>query len=163
MMSLFVVPILPRARFLQNFFVTCFLTCLAAAISLLYMWTAIKARQNTTHLSKEERSNGPVPGAEVVPYNAAASACLAVWFFFIIWAYNTQVTAKGSRLSTSPLTDKMIRFRAYRPQYFLPLIVFSIFIHVTAVYGNIFPTMEQAYSLSTTPRSKPIQIDSLTK
>ncbi|KIX06506.1 uncharacterized protein Z518_04482 [Rhinocladiella mackenziei CBS 650.93] len=126
-MSLFVVPILPRARFLQNFFVTCFLTCLAAAISLLYMWTAIKARQNTTHLS-EERNNGPVPGAEIVPYNAAASACLAVWFFFVLWLYNT--------------------FRAYRPQYFLPLIVFSIFINITATYGCIFPTMEQAYSLT---------------
>ncbi|EXJ61463.1 uncharacterized protein A1O5_11779 [Cladophialophora psammophila CBS 110553] len=126
-MSLFVVPILPRARFLQNFLVTCFLTCLAAAISLLYMWTAVKARQNTTHLSAEQRSNGPVPGAEVVPYNAAASACLAVWFFFWLWAYNT--------------------FRAFRPQYFLPLIVFGIFINITAVYGAIFPEMEQVYSL----------------
>ncbi|KAK7894782.1 hypothetical protein LTR67_005521 [Exophiala xenobiotica] len=127
-MSLFVVPILPRARFLQNFFVTCFLTCFAAAISLLYMWTAIKARQNTTHLSAEQRSNGPVPGAQVVPYNAAASACLAVWFFFWLWAYNT--------------------FRAFRPQYFLPLIVFSIYINITATYGCVFPTMEQAYSLT---------------
>ncbi|KIX95771.1 uncharacterized protein Z520_08479 [Fonsecaea multimorphosa CBS 102226] len=126
-MSLFVVPILPRARFLQNFFVTGFLTCFAAAISLLYMWTAIKARKNTTHLSAEQRSNGPVPGAEVVPYNAAASACLAVWFFFWLWAYNT--------------------FRAFRPQYFLPLIVFGIFINITAVYGTIFPEMEQAKNL----------------
>ncbi|KAJ9607321.1 hypothetical protein H2200_008394 [Cladophialophora chaetospira] len=127
-MSLFVVPILPRARFLQNFFVTCFLTCLAAAISLLYMWTAIKARQNTTHISAEQRSNGPVPHAQIVPYNAAASACLAVWFFFWLWAYNT--------------------FRAFRPQYFLPLIVFGIYINITAVYGAIFPEMEQAYSLT---------------
>ncbi|OAL36805.1 hypothetical protein AYO20_03860 [Fonsecaea nubica] len=127
-MSLFVVPILPRARFLQNFFVTCFLTCFAAAISLLYMWTAIKARKNTTHISAEQRSNGPVPGAQIVPYNAAASACLAVWFFFWLWAYNT--------------------FRAFRPQYFLPLIVFGIYINITAVYGAIFPEMEQVYSLT---------------
>ncbi|KIW73346.1 hypothetical protein PV04_01476 [Phialophora macrospora] len=127
-MSLFVVPILPRARFLQNFLVTCFLTCLAAAISLLYMWTAIKARQNTTHLSAEPRSNGPVPHAQIVPYNAAASACLAVWFFFWLWAYNT--------------------FRAFRPQYFLPLIVFGIYINITSLYGAIFPEMEQAYSLT---------------
>lgn len=55
------------------------------------MWTAIKARQNTTHLSAEQRSNGPVPGAQIVPYNAAASACLAVWFYFWLWAYNTCV------------------------------------------------------------------------
>ncbi|KIW15196.1 hypothetical protein PV08_05241 [Exophiala spinifera] len=128
MMSLFVVPILPRARFLQNFFVTCIFTCFAAAISLLYMWTAIKARENTTHLSAEQMRNGPVPGAQVVSYNAAASACLAVWFFFWLWAYNT--------------------FRAFRPPYFLPLIVFSIYINITATYGCIFPTMEQAYSLT---------------
>ncbi|KAK6366860.1 hypothetical protein LTS17_010411 [Exophiala oligosperma] len=93
------------------------------------MWTAIKARENTTHLTAEEQHNGPVPGAQVSPsYNAAASACLAVWFFFWLWAYNT--------------------FRAFRPQYFLPLIVFSIYINVTATYGCIFPTMEQAYSLT---------------
>ncbi|KAI1610548.1 hypothetical protein EDD36DRAFT_467609 [Exophiala viscosa] len=127
-MSIFVVPIMPRARFLQGLFVTCFLTCFAAAISLLFMWTAIKARENTTHLSAEQQSSGPVPGAEVVPYNAAASACLAVWFFFWLWAFNT--------------------FRAYRPQYFLPLIVFSIFLNITATYGCVFPTMEQAYTLT---------------
>ena len=109
-MSLFVVPIMPRARFLQNLVVTCvkplhpfrlrapiwltnsglqLLTCFAAAISLLFMWTAIKARQNTTHIPKDNRTNGPVPGTEVVSYNAAASACLGVWFFFWLWLYNT--------------------------------------------------------------------------
>lgn len=81
------LPLFPSARADGDQVLTCF----AAAISLLYMWTAIKARENTTHLSEEERSNGPVPGSEVVPYNAAASACLAVWFFFWLWAYNTSV------------------------------------------------------------------------
>ncbi len=76
-----------------------FLTCFAAAISLLYMWTAIKARENTTHISAQQLSNGPVPGAEVVPYNAAASACLAVWFFFWLWAYNTYVLSSEMRTS----------------------------------------------------------------
>ncbi len=65
------------------------LTCLAAAISLLFMWIAIKARQNTTHIPKDDGTNGPVPGTEVVSYNAAASACLGVWFFFWLWLYNT--------------------------------------------------------------------------
>ena len=112
------------------------------------MWTAIKARQNTTHISAEQRSNGPVPGAQVVPYNAAASACIAVWFFFWLWAYNTSV----SLIVPSIMHDTVLTscsFRAFRPQYFLPLIVFGIFINVTAVYGAIFPEMEQVYSLST--------------
>jgi hypothetical protein len=34
-------------------------------------------------------------------------------------------------------------FRAFRPQYFLPLIVFGIFINVTVTYGTVFPEMEQ--------------------
>jgi hypothetical protein len=50
------------------------------------MWIAVKARKNTTHLTAEQRSGGPVPGAEVVPYNAAASAALGIWFFFVVWA-----------------------------------------------------------------------------
>lgn len=57
------------------------------------MWISVKARENTTHISQEQRKNGPVPGAHVVTYNAAASANQAVWFFFWLWAYNTFVTA----------------------------------------------------------------------
>jgi len=57
------------------------------------MWCAVRARTNTTHISKESLSNGPVPGAEVVPYNAAASVNMAVWFFFWLWLANTSVVA----------------------------------------------------------------------
>jgi hypothetical protein len=39
------------------------------------------------------------------------------------------------------------RFRAYRPQYFLPTIVFSIFINITSTYGTLFATMEQVEAL----------------
>lgn len=53
------------------------------------MWISTKARQNTTHIDKEHMSNGPVPGAHIVPFNAAASANQAIWFFFWLWAYNT--------------------------------------------------------------------------
>ncbi len=54
-----------------------------------------------------------------------------------------------NKLSYLTPADRGSSFRAFRPQYFLPLIVFSIFINVTATYGCIFPTMEQAYTLST--------------
>ncbi|KAJ6025254.1 uncharacterized protein N7446_013835 [Penicillium canescens] len=107
-MSILTVPVLPRARFCQNLVVTCLLTCFAAAISLLAMWCAVQARENTTHLNGETNSNGPVAGATIT---------------------NT--------------------FRAYRPQYFLPSIIFSIFINVTATYGTQFATMKEAESLVT--------------
>ncbi|KAJ5770975.1 uncharacterized protein N7511_003026 [Penicillium nucicola] len=93
------------------------------------MWCAVKARKNTTHLSGETHSSGPVSGTTVSPYNAAASANMGVWLFFEVWLANT--------------------FRAYRPQYFLPSIVFSIFINVTATYGTQFATMKEAETLVT--------------
>ncbi|KIV89174.1 hypothetical protein, variant [Exophiala mesophila] len=93
------------------------------------MWISIKARENTTHIDSEAMRDGPVPRAQIVSYNAAASANQGIWFFFWLWAYNT--------------------FRAFRPQYFLPLIVFGIYLNVTATYGCIFPTITQVYSLTT--------------
>lgn len=55
------------------------------------MWCAVKARENTTHLSRETNSNGPVAGATISPYNAAASANMGVWLFFDVWLANTSV------------------------------------------------------------------------
>lgn len=125
-MTILTVPILPRARFIQNFIVTSLLVCLAAAMSLLAMWVGVKARENTTH-SAENKSNGPVPGALISPYNAAASVNMAIWFSFMVWLINT--------------------FRAYRPQYFLPSILFSIFVNVTGSYGPLFSLMEECEAL----------------
>lgn len=109
------------------------------------MWISTKARNNTTHINREATSNGPVPGAMVVPYNAAASANQAVWFFFWLWAYNTSVIAQPICLER--YIDALNRFRAYRPQYFVPLIVFGIFLNITATYGCVLPTMTEVYSL----------------
>jgi hypothetical protein len=56
------------------------------------MWCAVKARENTTHLSNETLGNGPVPGAQVsTSYNAAASAVMGIWLFFEVWLINTSV------------------------------------------------------------------------
>jgi hypothetical protein len=66
------------------------LVCLAAAVSLLAMWCAVKARENTTHTLNEGLQNGPVSGAQVSPtYNAASSANMGVWLFFEVWIINT--------------------------------------------------------------------------
>lgn len=51
-------------------------------------------------------------------------------------------------LLSAPKIDGWSRFRAFRPQYFLPSIIFSIFIQVTATYGTQFETMDEAGSLS---------------
>jgi hypothetical protein len=45
------------------------------------------------------------------------------------------------------LADNYTRFRAFRPQYFLPTILFSIFVNVTGTYGTQFATMAQAEAL----------------
>lgn len=56
------------------------------------MWCAVKARENTTHVSTGALGNGPVPGAQVSPsYNAAASAVMGIWLFFEVWLINTSV------------------------------------------------------------------------
>jgi hypothetical protein len=110
------------------------LVCLAAAVSLFAMWCAVKARENTTHIAV----------AQVGPsYNAAASANMGIWLFLEVWLINTSVLcALVCRSSDSPN-----RFRAYRPQYFLPSIIFSIFINVTGTYGTIFQSMQEAEAL----------------
>jgi hypothetical protein len=55
--------------------------------------------------------------------------------------------------TTRCLVDSQNRFRAYRPQYFLPSIVFSIFINVTGTYGTQFASMNEAEALGNIPCS----------
>jgi hypothetical protein len=56
--------------------------------------------------------------------------------------------------TTCYLADSQNRFRAYRPQYFLPSIIFSIFINVTGTYGTQFASMKQAEALGNIPRPR---------
>ncbi|KAJ6095599.1 hypothetical protein N7486_006345 [Penicillium sp. IBT 16267x] len=91
------------------------------------MWCAVRARANTSHTAPAGNTGGPVSGAPVSPYNAAASVNMAIWLAFEVWLANT--------------------FRAFRPQYFVPSIIFSIFIQVTATYGTQFATLDEAGSL----------------
>ncbi|KAJ5544260.1 hypothetical protein N7513_007071 [Penicillium frequentans] len=108
------------------------------------MWCAVRARANTTHLPPAGSTGGPVSGAHVSPYNAAASVNMAIWLSFEVWLANTYV---AEVLIISSQIDGWSRFRAFRPQYFIPSIIFSIFIQVTATYGSQFATMDEAGSL----------------
>lgn len=127
-MTILTVPILPRARYIQNLLATCILVCFVAAVSLLAMWCSVKARINTDKASTEPHLPVDPKLPYLAPYNAASSINMAVWFFFALWINNT--------------------FRAYRPQYFLPSIVGSIYFNIVATYGTQFPSMHYAESLS---------------
>ncbi|KAJ5933679.1 hypothetical protein N7454_006008 [Penicillium verhagenii] len=123
-MSILTIPVAPRARFFQNLTLA---IGLAVALSFLSMWCAVQARANTTHIPQGAKTGGPVAGAAVSPYNAAASVNMAIWMAFEVWLANT--------------------FRAFRPQYFIPSIIFSIFIQVTGTYGTQFQTLDEAATL----------------
>ncbi|GKZ36706.1 hypothetical protein AbraIFM66950_007881 [Aspergillus brasiliensis] len=144
-MSILTVPVAPRARFLQNLIVSILAVGLATALSFLSMWCAVRARDNTTHVS-EAKNTGPVTGAPVSPFNAAASVNMAVWLAFEVWLANTFVALYPKHpLAAQP--DRWNRFRAFRPQYFLPSIIFSIFVQVTGTYGSQFATLKEAANL----------------
>ncbi|KAK4662235.1 uncharacterized protein QC763_701440 [Podospora pseudopauciseta] len=119
--SVLALAILPRGKFLMNMILNLFSVCLGAAISMLALWSAVKARENT-------RSSAPRPASgtgggqalTMVPYNSSQSAVCAVWLFFGIWLGNV--------------------VRAKLPAFNLPVIIFSIFVNVAATYGPFMTT-----------------------
>ena len=70
--------IMPRAKFIQTMTMNVLSTCIGAAIAMLMVWSAVKAREHTT-----------VPGAPPSRYNSSQSAVLGVWLFFQIYVVNT--------------------------------------------------------------------------
>jgi hypothetical protein len=69
--------IMPRAKLLQTMTMNVIGTCIGAAMALLMLWSAVKAREHTT-----------VPGAPPQRYNSSQSAVLGVWLFFQIYIVN---------------------------------------------------------------------------
>ncbi|KAK4178019.1 hypothetical protein QBC36DRAFT_299736 [Triangularia setosa] len=123
--SVLALAILPPGKFLMNILLNLFSVCLGAAISMLALWSAVKARENT-------RSSAPPPSSgtgggqalTMVPYNSSQSAVCAVWLFFGIWLGNV--------------------LRAKLPAFNLPVIIFSIFVNVAATYGPFMTTTTAA-------------------
>ncbi|KAH6642029.1 hypothetical protein C7974DRAFT_468480 [Boeremia exigua] len=70
--------IMPRAKFIQTMTMNILSTCVGAAVALLMVWSAVKAREHTT-----------VAGAPPARYNASQSSVLGVWLFFQIYIVNT--------------------------------------------------------------------------
>jgi hypothetical protein len=69
---------MPRAKFLQTLFLNVIGTCIAAAIAMLGLWSAVQARKHTT-----------APGSPPIFYNSSQSAVCAIWLFANIWFANT--------------------------------------------------------------------------
>ena len=70
------ICILPRAKFIQNLIFNIIGTCLASAIALLGLWSAVQARIHTT------------PAGSKAPYNSSASTICAIWLIANIWLAN---------------------------------------------------------------------------
>ncbi|KAF2826010.1 hypothetical protein CC86DRAFT_294491 [Ophiobolus disseminans] len=79
--------IMPRAKFIQTMSLNILGTCVGAAVSMLMVWSGVKAREHTT-----------VPGAPPQRYNSSQSAVLGVWLFFQIYAINA-IKAKFPQLA----------------------------------------------------------------
>ncbi|CAO2655399.1 Nn.00g104630.m01.CDS01 [Neocucurbitaria sp. VM-36] len=69
--------IMPRAKFIQTMVMNIIGTCVGAAVAMLMVWSAVKAREHTT-----------VPGAPAERYNSSQSVVLGVWLFFQIYVVN---------------------------------------------------------------------------
>ena len=96
--------------------------CIGACFALLAVYCSTQARAHTTQKPPTTQQGGPAPGAQVVEYNASASAVSAIWLIANIYIVNT--------------------LRATRPQLQLPVIMYSIFAMVSCTYAPSFPTMQ---------------------
>lgn len=129
--SILSFAIMPRAKFLQTITFNLISTCLATAVALLAMWTAVQARLHTesgTTVGGPGTSGTPATGATTAAYNSSASAVCAIWLFFQIYLVNTM--------------------RARHPQLMIPGIIWCIFANVSMVYAPQFPTMTAAISFA---------------
>ncbi|KAL0941993.1 uncharacterized protein CTRU02_204756 [Colletotrichum truncatum] len=116
--SVLALAILPRGKYLQNLVLNVAGICIGAAISMLALWSGVRARHNTA--SPEELATGlPV-------YNSSQSAVCGVWLFFNIWISNTM--------------------RAKYPAMNLPVMIYSIFMNVACTFGPLMVTTAAAES-----------------
>ncbi|PGH14270.1 hypothetical protein AJ80_06010 [Polytolypa hystricis UAMH7299] len=111
--------VMPRAKFMKLMFFTVLGICIAAALSCLGVFCAVRARQHTTALdaSKEVREG----------YNSSACAVAALWFVFDIWISNT--------------------LRHFRPtELVYPVIAFSMYTSVAMTQAPRFVTLDAGFT-----------------
>ena len=113
------MAILPRGKYLQNLVLNIVSICVGSAVALLMLWSAVEARQHTS-------SPGPSGTVSSIqpPYNSSQSAVCAIWLFVNIWAVNL--------------------LRAKLPSFNLPVIIYSILTSISATYGPLMASTQQA-------------------
>jgi hypothetical protein len=113
----------PRAKFIQMLLLDVLAVCVASAVTLLMMFSSVKARQ---HASTGMASSS---GTSIIttPYNSSASAVCGVWLFFQIYVVHS--------------------FRAKYQQFQFPVIIYSIFANVTFSYGARTTTTTAAIAM----------------
>ncbi|KAL2075689.1 hypothetical protein VTL71DRAFT_632 [Oculimacula yallundae] len=70
------VAIMPRAKFIQTMILNTIGICVGSAVSLLGIWSGVKAREHTTPVGSTAR------------YNSSQAAVCAIWLFANIWFVN---------------------------------------------------------------------------
>ena len=122
-MTILSLPIQPRAKFLQTMLINILVTCLGCCVALLAMFCTVHARINSEGYQGPGRG-GPgtsglaAGGAATSTYNSSASAVAGIWLFAEIYAISA--------------------FRANRPQFTIPSILFAIFANVSLIYAPQF-------------------------
>ncbi|KAK3386225.1 hypothetical protein B0T20DRAFT_474183 [Sordaria brevicollis] len=114
--SVLAIAILPRGKFLMNTVLNLLAITFGSAVSMLALYSAVKAREHTT---PADQPPSPYP-----TYNSSQSAVCAVWLFFNIWLGNV--------------------VRAKMPAFNVPIIIYSILVNIAATFGPIMTTMTAA-------------------
>ncbi|KAK3494151.1 uncharacterized protein B0T23DRAFT_102727 [Neurospora hispaniola] len=114
--SVLAIAILPRGKFLMNLVLNLLAICFGSAVSMLALYSAVKAREHTTPKD--------APVSALPTYNSSQSAVCAVWLFFNIWLGNV--------------------VRAKMPAFNISIIIYSILVNIAATFGPIMTTMAAA-------------------
>lgn len=116
--SVFAMAAMPRGKFMMNLTLNALAVCVGSAVSMLALWSAVQARQNTT-------GSATSPTADLT-YNSSQSVVCAVWLFTNIWLGNV--------------------VRAKLPAFNLPAITYNILVNVALTFGPRIPTTAAAES-----------------
>ncbi|KHN96827.1 uncharacterized protein MAM_05383 [Metarhizium album ARSEF 1941] len=116
--SVLAVASLPRDKFTQTLILDVLFICVAAAVSLLAMWSSVQARIHTS----PSAAHGPIRAP--LPYNSSQSAVCAVWLFVNIWLANL--------------------VRAKMPSFNLPAVIYSILVNTSLTAGPTIDTTTAA-------------------
>ncbi|KAK5074585.1 hypothetical protein LTR70_010274 [Exophiala xenobiotica] len=116
------LAIQPRAKFIQSMLISVLFVCAGGAMALLQIQCVIAAR-STPPGGTAMGSSG---SSQALAYDASANTVAGLFLFFWVFVANY--------------------VKAIRPQMFLPMIQFIIFVIIASVYGPSFPNMAAAMS-----------------